>query len=260
VRIALGIEYDGHDFSGWQSQSGLLTIQGHLENALSQIADHPIKLFCAGRTDAGVHATGQVAHFETTNPRHLHAYTQGTNTQLPDSIAVRWAQIVDDKFHARFSALARSYQYIIYNHPIRSAILCKRATWYQQELDADAMREAANALLGEQDFTSLRSAQCQAHSPRRNVHTVSVVRQQRFVIISITANAFLHHMVRNIAGVLLRVGSGRLNPSQMQEILAAKNRKAAFETASPAGLYLTQVTYLEPYTFPKSENLPLFLI
>ncbi|MES2218546.1 MAG: tRNA pseudouridine(38-40) synthase TruA [Pseudomonadota bacterium] len=260
MRIALGIEYDGHDLYGWQAQSGLPTVQQHLEDALTKIANHPVKLFCAGRTDAGVHATGQVSHFETTNVRHLHAYTLGANTHLPPGIAVRWAQQVDEQFHARFSARARTYHYIIYNHPIRSAIMCKRATWCQHELDITPMQEAANALLGEQDFSSFRSAQCESHSPTRNVHLVTVSRQQRYVIITLTANAFLHHMVRNIAGVLIRIGSGRLRAAQMQEILAAKDRSVAFETASAAGLYLAKVTYPEPYIFPKTENLPLFLL
>ena len=260
MRIALGVEYDGHGFYGWQSQTGLTTVQGLLEDALSKIADHPVKLFCAGRTDAGVHATGQVTHFETTTTRHLHAYTLGANTHLPDSIAVRWAMPVDDQFHARFSAQTRTYHYVIYNHPIRSAIVSRRATWCSQELNIQAMQEAANSLLGEQDFTSFRSTQCQAKSPIRTLQTISITRQQLYVVMTLTANAFLHHMVRNLAGVLIRIGAGRLPISEMGTILAAKDRKLAYETASAAGLYLTQVSYPAPYDFPKTENLPLFLL
>jgi tRNA pseudouridine38-40 synthase len=260
MRIALGIEYDGHEFYGWQAQAGLLTIQGLLEAALSKVADHPIKLFCAGRTDAGVHASGQVVHFDTSAVRHLHAWTLGTNSHLPDTIAVRWAQPVDDDFHARFSALARTYHYIIYNHPVRSAIMNRRTTWYQHQLDSGPMQEAANYLLGEQDFTSFRSAQCESHTPMRNVHSIAISRQQNFIIITLTANAFLHHMVRNITGVLIRIGAGRCKPLEMQEILAAKDRSKAYETASATGLYLANVTYPATYQFPKSENLPLFLL
>jgi tRNA pseudouridine38-40 synthase len=260
MRIALGIEYDGHEFYGWQSQTGLVTVQGLLEEALTKVADHPVKLFCAGRTDAGVHATGQVTHFETVTTRHLHAYTLGTNTHLPDSIAVRWALLVDEQFHARFSAQTRTYHYVIYNHPIRSAIASRRATWYSQELDIQAMQEAANSLLGEQDFTSFRSTQCQAKSPIRKLLAINIIRQQRYVVITVTANAFLHHMVRNLAGVLIRIGAGRLPISEMASILAAKDRKLAYETASAVGLYLAQVSYPEPYDFPQTENLPLFLL
>jgi tRNA pseudouridine38-40 synthase len=260
VRIALGIEYDGHDLYGWQAQEGLLTVQGQLENALSKVADHPVKLFCAGRTDAGVHAISQITHFDTTTSRHLHAYTLGVNAHLPDSIAVRWAQPVDDAFHARFSAVARTYHYVIHNHPLRSAIMCKRATWYAPELDSSLMLEAVQALLGEQDFSSFRSSQCESKTPMRKVHAINVIRQQRYVVITITANAFLHHMVRNIAGVLLRVGAGRLAAQEMPLILAAKDRRAAFETASPNGLYLARVDYPAPYIFPETENLPLFLL
>jgi tRNA pseudouridine38-40 synthase len=260
MRIALGIEYDGHDFYGWQAQHSLRTVQGQLEAALTIVANHPVKLFCAGRTDAGVHATGQVTHFVTTTSRHLHAYTLGVNAHLPDSIAVRWAQQVDEQFHARFSALARTYHYVIHNHPIRSAIMCKRTTWYQQPLDIEAMQTAADALLGEQDFSSFRSSQCESHSPMRNVHTINVARQQHYVLITITANAFLHHMVRNIAGVLMRVGAGRLAAAQMPVILAAKDRRAAFETAPPDGLYLAKVHYPDTYSFPETENFPLFLL
>lgn len=259
MRIALGIEYDGRDYYGWQVQENLPTIQTHLETALSTIANEPIKLFCAGRTDAGVHALGQVVHFDTQAERAPHAWTLGTNTHLPDNIAVSWAQEVDNDFHARFKALSRRYRYVIYNHKLPSAIMNARATWHCAPLAVEPMQEAANYLLGEHDFNSFRSSQCQAKSSLRTVHAIEVIRQNRFVIIEIEANAFLHHMVRNIAGVLLRIGSGIAPPALMAEVLAARDRKAAFETAPPTGLYLQQVRYPAVYDFPESENLPLFL-
>jgi tRNA pseudouridine38-40 synthase len=259
TRFALGIEYDGHAYYGWQAQTDLSTVQGHLEKAITTIAGEPIKLICAGRTDAGVHATGQVVHFDTTAIRELKAWTYGTNTHLPPSIAVRWAQEVDDHFHARFSATARRYRYVIYNHPIRSAIWDSRATWYQHRLDAEAMQTAANYFLGEHDFSSFRSSQCEASTPMRHVQEIRISRDHHYVIMEIQANAFLHHMVRNIVGVLLRVGRGLEHPRIAQKILEAKDRRAAFITAPAAGLYLIQVEY-PAYNLPKSEDLPLFLL
>jgi tRNA pseudouridine38-40 synthase len=255
MRIALGIEYDGHLYYGWQAQEGLLTVQGQLQTALSIIANEPIQVFCAGRTDAGVHATGQVIHFETNAQRAVHAWTLGTNSHLPSSIAVRWVKAVDDNFHARFTATARCYRYVIYNHQLRPAILAGRTTWYQRPLDITVMQQASSALLGEQDFTSFRSSQCESRTPMRNVHKVEVTRHGNLVIIEIAANAFLHHMVRNIAGVLMHIGARLVPPSAMQEILAAKDRKQAFETAAPSGLYLTDVTYPDHYEIPQTENL-----
>lgn len=260
MRIALGVEYDGHEYYGWQSQDELVTVQGTLEQALAVIAATPIKVFCAGRTDAGVHATGQVVHFDTDAKRPMHAWSLGTNTHLPPSISVRWAQIVDDQFHARFSALARRYRYIIYNHNTRPAILAARVTWYYRQLDAVRMQEAANFLLGEWDFSSFRSSRCQSKSPVREVHSLTVTRQGKFITIEIEANAFLHHMVRNIAGVLMRIGGGQAEVKWAQTLLAAKDRKLACETASPTGLYLSHVTYPAPYFFSEGENLPLFLL
>jgi tRNA pseudouridine38-40 synthase len=259
MRIALGIEYDGHGYYGWQVQENLPTIQTHLEKALSSIANEPVRIFCAGRTDTGVHALGQVVHFDTTAQRPTHAWTIGTNTHLPDNIGVMWAQEVDDNFHARFGALSRSYRYIIYNHHLPSAIMNNRVTWHMTPLDAERMQQAANFLLGEHNFNSFRSSHCQAKSPVRVVHGIKVSRTNRFVVIEIEANAFLHHMVRNIAGVLLRIGSGQAQPGLMQEVLAARDRRSAFETASPTGLYLQQVRYPVNYDFPAPENLPLFL-
>lgn len=259
MRIALGVEYDGSQFFGWQAQEQLITIQGSLEKALSKIADHPVKVYCAGRTDAGVHATGQVVHFETTVTRNLRAWTLGTNTHLPPTIAVRWVKIVDDEFHARFSALARRYRYIIFNHSLRSAILASRVTWFYHPLNVDRMRQAACHIIGEHDFTSFRSAQCESSTPMRNVQELTISRQRDYVIVDIQANAFLHHMVRNIVGVLLQIGSGWKEPDWMLKVLESKDRRVAAETASAHGLYLNKVLYPIKYHFPESENLFLLL-
>lgn len=255
MRIALGVEYAGQDFAGWQKQEKLLTIQGCLEAACSKIADEPIKLFCAGRTDAGVHATGQVVHFDTQAVRSLRAWVLGCNTHLPPTIAVTWAQEVDENFHARFSALARCYRYIIYNHSIRSAIWATRTTWYYPTLDIELMQQAVAYLIGENDFSSFRSSECESRSPMRNMHFIHISRQDHLVTLEIQANAFLHHMVRNIVGVLLRIGIGAQPPSWMQHVLQAKDRRQAAETAAPTGLYLHKVSYPAPYLFPpRPEN------
>lgn len=258
MRLALGIEYDGHDFFGWQAQENLITVQGSVEEALSRIADEKITVMCAGRTDAGVHATGQVVHFETRAVRDLRAWTLGTNSHLPRSIAVTWVQEVDDTFHARFSALSRQYRYIIHNQSIRPAIFAKRVTWYHRPLDVDAMEKAGQFLLGELDFSSFRSAECESKTPMRHVHFIKVTRHANFVVIDIKANAFLHHMVRNIAGVLMRVGAGVKTPEWVKEVLEAKDRRQAAETAPATGLYLSHVEYPKSYGLP-SINKGLFL-
>jgi tRNA pseudouridine38-40 synthase len=258
MRIALGIEYNGQGFYGWQTQQGLATIQASLEQALANVANEPIYLICAGRTDANVHASGQVVHFDTRAKRHIDAWIWGTNTHLPPSIVVRWARHVDYSFHARFTATARRYRYVIYNHPIRPAILCTRASWHYYPLDVERMQKGGNYLLGEQNFSSFRSSQCSSKTPMRNVKELTVTRQGDFIFLDIEANAFLHHMVRNIAGSLMKIGSGTKEPEWMQEVIQAKNRRAAAETASPDGLYLTRVCYPEPYIFPVAE--PPFLL
>lgn len=254
MRIALGIEYNGHGFYGWQAQQELPTIQGELERALSLVANEQIFLFCAGRTDANVHATGQVVHFDTRAKRHIDAWIWGTNSHLPPSIKVRWAKAVDYSFHARFKATARRYRYIIYNNPIRPALFNARATWYYFPLDIERMREAGQYLIGEQDFSSFRSSQCNSKSPMRNVTEFTIARHHDFVVMEIQANAFLHHMVRNIVGTLVKIGSNTKDPTWMLDVLQAKSRKAAAETAAPDGLYLTKVFYPEPYIFPVSET------
>lgn len=258
MRVALGVEYDGYDFFGWQSQPGLKTIQGTLEDALSQVANEPIQIICAGRTDTGVHATGQVIHFDTKAKRHQDAWVYGTNTHLPPSISIRWSRHVDYSFHARFKAISRRYRYVIFNHPVRPAILNTRTSWHYYPLDIERMRTAASYLIGEQDFSSFRSSKCNSNTPMRNISDFTIQRQGDFVIFEIEANAFLHHMVRNIAGSLMKIGAGLREVEWMEEVLQAKSRKAAAETAPAGGLYLVKVTYPEPYIFPLSDQ--LFLI
>ena len=258
MRIALGVEYNGHGFYGWQKQHGLATVEGHLEEAISKVANEQVHLFCAGRTDANVHATGQVLHFDTRAKRHIDAWIWGVNAFLPPQIAVRWARAVDYRFHARYKAYSRRYRYIIFNNPIRPAVLTSRVSWYYYPLNIELMREAAQCLIGEQNFSSFRSSQCNSKSPMRNITDFQILRSGDFISIEIEANAFLHHMVRNIAGSLMKVGSGARSTNWMQEVLAAQSRRAAAETASPDGLYLIQVRYPEPYIFPVAE--PPFLL
>lgn len=259
MRIALGIEYDGAQFFGWQRQREVETVQECLEKALSKIANHPVDVFCAGRTDAGVHGTGQVVHFDTNAVRPDKGWTMGVNANLPDAIAVTWVKHVPDDFHARFSATARRYRYVIYNERLRPGILNHGLSHYHSPLDADKMHQAAQSLLGENDFSSFRAAQCQSNSPNRFVHHVNVTRTGSFVVIDIKANAFVHHMVRNIAGSLIAIGKGEQPVEWMAELLALKDRTQAAETAKPHGLYLIDVDYPEEFGLPKSKLGPLFL-
>ena len=259
ARIALGIEYDGAAHYGWQRQREVPSVQGYLEAALSKVADTNIELQCAGRTDAGVHATGQVVHFDCDVDRPERAWTLGVNANLPDSVAVTWCTQVSDDFHARFSATHRRYRYIIYNARQRPAILHHGVTHVHRELDESRMHEAAQALLGEQDFTSFRAALCQSKTPFRNVTHVSVSRSGRYVIIDIRANAFLHHMVRNITGALIEIGCGHQDVDWIEALLAMKDRSKSAATAKPNGLYLIDVTYPESFLLPKGPLGPLFL-
>ncbi|MEH8019297.1 tRNA pseudouridine(38-40) synthase TruA [Rheinheimera muenzenbergensis] len=259
MRIALGVEYDGTAFYGWQRQREVNSVQQELETALSSVANHSVELFCAGRTDAGVHATGQVVHFDTSAVRDVKAWVMGTNARLPDAVAVRWAKPVPDDFHARFSATARRYRYIIYNHKYRPAILRSGLSHYHQQLDIELMQQAAPYLLGEQDFTSFRAIQCQSHSPNRNIHHLHIQRQGDYIILDIKANAFLHHMVRNITGSLLEVGMKRRPPQWIAQLLAAKDRNLAAATAKAGGLYLVEVDYPEHFALPSVAAGPLFI-
>lgn len=259
MKIALGIEYDGSRYFGWQRQQNVASVQQELETALSKIANAPCEVFCAGRTDAGVHGTGQVVHFETDAIRPMQSWCFGTNANLPADIAVRWAVEVSDEFHARFSATARRYRYVIYNHKLRSAILPKGLSHYYHPLDAEKMHQAGQYLLGENDFSSFRAAQCQSHTPWRNVHHLNVWRQQDYVIVDIQANAFVHHMVRNIVGSLIEVGLGKQPPEWIGWLLAQRDRTQAAATAHAEGLYLVDVTYPEQFNIPKNRLGPLFL-
>ena len=249
-RIALGIEYAGHAYCGWQKQQDCVGVQAHLERGLAKIACEPIEVFCAGRTDRGVHAIGQVVHFDTSVHRPDEAWVRGTNTHLPSGVRVLWSREVDESFHARFSATSRRYRYVILNRRIHSAVFADLQTWVSYALDVSLMHQAAQALLGEQDFTSFRAAECQAKHPVRCVTEVSVHGDGVHVFVDIEANAFLHHMVRNIVGSLLMIGRGERPATWITELLQAKDRKLAAPTAPAAGLYLTHVRYPQAYDFP----------
>jgi len=242
-RVALGVCYDGAPWLGWQTQPNGRTVQDTLEQALLRFVGSPVATICAGRTDTGVHAAMQVVHLDSPGVREPQAWIRGLNAHLPASIAVRWAQQVPDDFHARFSATARSYVYLLRVDPVRSPLWAGRAGWSFRPLDHEAMQQAAQALLGEHDFTSFRSSQCQAASPVRTLHRLDIDRRGRFIIFTLRANAFLHHMVRNLVGSLVYVGQGRKPPQWPGQVLAARNRSLAAPTFSPAGLYLTGVEY-----------------
>lgn len=250
MRVALGIEYDGTDFFGWQRLAHGPSVQAEVESALSFVADHPIEVTCAGRTDAGVHARCQVVHFDTRAERDPRAWVLGATTRLPRAIAVLWAQAMPEDFHARFSARARRYRYAILNRAIRPALDARFLSWERVPLDAEAMHAAAQVLLGEQDFSSFRAVSCQARHARRNVTAISVRRDGERVIVEIEANAFLHHMVRNIVGSLLEVGRGERPIDWIAELLAARDREIAGVTATPQGL-----TFLGP-RYPPEWRLP----
>ena len=250
MRIAIGIEYDGRDFLGWQRLSHGPSVQAAIEAALSRVAAHAVEVSCAGRTDAGVHARCQVAHFDADAARSPRAWTLGANSLLPASIAVLWAQPVAADFHARHGARARRYRYRILTRAVRPALEAGRVTWERRPLDAAAMHAAAQALVGRHDFTAFRAISCQAPSAVREVHAVTVARLGTYVDIEIAANAFLHHMVRNIVGSLLPVGRGEQPPGWIAELLAGRNRDVAGPTAPPAGL-----TFLGPL-YPSEWGLP----
>jgi len=259
MRYALGVEYDGSQYFGWQRQKSVVSVQQTLEEALSKIADEPIEIVCAGRTDTGVNATNQVVHFDTTKQRKDVAWTLGVNTNLPKDIAVSWVKPVDEEFHARFSATARRYRYIIYNNSLRSAILSQGLSFCHYPLNADLMHQAAQYLVGQHDFTSFRTVHCQSHSPVRTIMHCNVIRQGDYVILDVKANAFLHHMVRNIAGSLMKVGQELKPVTWISEVLAAKNRCLAGITAPSAGLYFVDVDYPEEFDLPQRGLGPLFL-
>ena len=249
-RIALGIEYDGSAFRGWQTQEQAIGIQSLVERALAGVADHPIEVLAAGRTDAGVHALMQVVHFDTPVQRSERAWVLGATSNLPKQISVLWSREVSAAFHARYSAQARSYRYYILNRPIRPAIGADYLSWIREPLDVERMHDAAQYLLGEHDFTSFRATQCQSRTPMRFVHSVTVRRVGEVIELAITANAFLHHMVRNIAGVLIAIGKGDRPVHWAREVLEARDRTQGGITAPPGGLYLTGVRYASALQLP----------
>ena len=259
MRYALGIEYDGKNYHGWQRQKNAVSVQQNIEQALSKIANQPIEVTCAGRTDTGVSATNQIVHFETNQIRKNIAWTLGVNTHLPKDIAVKWVHEVTDDFHARFSATARRYRYIINNTRLRPAILQSGISHCHFPLNEQLMHQAAQTLLGRNDFTSFRTVHCQSHSPHRTLHHCDVTRLGDYIVVDIKANAFLHHMVRNIVGSLMKIGQEVKPVAWMKEVLEAKNRCLAGVTAPSAGLYFVGVDYPEEFAIPKSRLGPLFL-
>jgi tRNA pseudouridine38-40 synthase len=249
-RFAAGLEYDGRAYSGWQFQPGLNTIQDVVQRALGRVADAPVDCICAGRTDAGVHALAQVAHFDTTAVRSERSWRLGANTYLPEDVSIAWLREVPAQFHARFSATARSYRYLIFNRDSRSGLAAGRATWERRPLDAQRMHAAAQVLVGEHDFSAFRAIECQAKSPLRRVERLDVARGAEWVSIVITANAFLHHMVRNVAGLLMSVGHGESPPERVAAVLAGRDRRVNAATAPPDGLYLVAVRYPAQFGLP----------
>lgn len=254
MRIAAGVEYCGTRYRGWQSQRGVSTVQDRVQAALSRVADHTLHVTCAGRTDAGVHALGQIVHFDTTAQRDEISWVFGANSHLPPDICLRWANPVAEDFHARFSAHARRYRYVIHNARSRSATLAGGAAWYRSPLNSGLMHEAGQVLLGEHDFSAFRAAECQAHTPWRELRSLRVHRAGNLVILDVEANAFLHHMVRNIAGVLMSIGSGTRPVEWAGEVLDSRDRRQAGVNAQACGLYFMQVLY--PAYFGLNEMNP----
>jgi len=257
LRLAAGLQYAGTRYAGWQRQPHAPSVQAEVEAALSSVADHPVEVVCAGRTDAGVHATGQVIHFETVAERPERGWLLGTNTALPSDVALAWIRPVSADFHARFSAQARSYRYLILNRSLRSPLWSGRACLWHRPLDAQRMHAALQVLVGTHDFSAFRASECQSHSPVRRLEHIRVERRGDFVVLEVTANAFLHHMVRNIAGSALRVGEGARSVEWLAEVFAGRDRREAGLTAPAGGLYFLGVRYPETHGLPVEEAAPL---
>lgn len=253
MRIAAGVEYDGSDFHGWQIQREVHSVQDCVQRALSRVADHPILVSCAGRTDTGVHATGQVIHFDSGAPRSMRAWVMGGNINLPPAVCLLWAKPVVDEFHARFSARARSYRYTILNRPSRPALGHAQLTWECRPLEVGLMKAGAKYLVGEHDFNAYRALGCQAKSPVRTLHWLDVERRGDIITLDLCANGFLHHMVRNIAGVLMAVGRGERSPDWVKEVLDGRDRTRGGVTAHPNGLCFLGVDYPEEFDLPKID-------
>ncbi len=259
-RIVCGVEYHGGAYAGWQVQSSSekLTIQGSIENAVSEVADSKVRIYCAGRTDAGVHSLGQVFHFDDPAGRSLKAWVHGVNGHLPRDIRILWAQIVPNHFHARFSALSRSYRYLVLNTLIAPALFSGMSFWHSRILDEKLMHQEAQCLIGEHDFDAFRASSCQATTSMRNLISIEITRYKDLIYIDVKANAFLHHMVRNIAGSILAVGDGRKQPGWLMSILLDKDRSKAAVTAPSGGLYLINVEYPGEFSIPRvSSSFPL---
>lgn len=260
LRWAVGVEYQGSQYHGFQLQSSTPhTLQQVLESAIGSVADHPVRLHCAGRTDAGVHATAQVVHFDTASERPEHGWLMGCNTRLPKDVSLQWLKPMPVEFHARFMARRRRYRYVIHNHPVPSALLRGLATWERLPLAVEPMHQAAQCLVGRHDFSAFRAAECQAHSPVRSVTHCQVARMGQLVVLDIGADAFLHHMVRNIVGVLLAIGRGEASVGWAQQVLASRDRQQAGVTARPEGLYLVEVGYDPIFQIPAPAPGPAFL-
>ncbi len=255
MRLAAAVEYAGDQAHGWQRQEHARSIQGDVEAALSSVAAEPVAVMAAGRTDAGVHATEQIIHFDTAASRREHGWVLGANVHLPAHINLLWVHAVSGDFHARFSATARRYRYLILNRRARTALFDRRVCWFHHRLDEAAMQAASAALLGEHDFSAFRAAECQSRTPFRNIHWLRVWRRGDWVGIDVEANAFLHHMVRNIAGTLMAVGCGRYPPEWVESVLESRDRREAGATAPAEGLYLVGVTYPERFALPATEPL-----
>ena len=260
-RIALGLQYDGSAFNGYQKQPDRNTVQDKLESALETFGRVPLATTCAGRTDTGVHALEQVVHFDTELVRPMASWVRGVNTFLPDSIAVRWAHTIPElpgqEFHARFAAFARTYHYVLYNNPVRSPLLSGRAGWVFRPLDVERMRAAAVCLVGTHDFSAFRSSQCQARSPVKQMHEVRVERHGEAIVFTLRASAFLHHMVRNLIGSLIYIGQGRHEPGWLQDVLEGRDRGEAAPTFMPDGLYLAKIDYDPKWGLPHEGKPPL---
>ncbi len=260
-RIALGVQYDGTAFNGYQKQPDRNTVQDRLEIALEKFARVDLPTTCAGRTDSGVHALEQVVHFDTDLTRSMQSWVRGVNAFLPDAIALRWASEIPDlpgqEFHARFAAFARTYHYVLYNHPVRSPLLVGRAGWVFRHLDEERMHKAAQCLVGTHDFSAFRSSQCQAKSPVKQMHSVSVVRRGETIVFTLRASAFLHHMVRNLIGSLIYVGQGRHTPEWLNDVLEGRDRGEAAPTFMPDGLYLAKIDYDAKWGLPHEAAAPL---
>jgi len=260
MRIALGLEYDGSAFCGWQTQPGGCGVQDHLQAALSQLADEPIEVTAAGRTDTGVHASAQVVHFDSNASRDTNAWVRGTNSNLDAAARVLWASPVPADFHARYNALSRTYRYLLLDDGVAPAILRDRVGWFHKPLDVEAMEKAARALVGEHDFSSFRDAQCQAKSPVRDLREIRVERRGTLVVFTFRANAFLHHMIRNIVGSLVYVGAARERVEWIAELLALRDRREAAPTFAAGGLYLAGVEYDRSFGLPAFREHPLITL